>query len=180
MKITITDDFINIVKNINEPNTSLKIIRNNKKVLEYTIPILFITNYTIEKELLELISILGIEVSILTGLLITINKKNNDIYKEKSEIEIKDLIIKFREINIYTNYNLIKSSFEYERKYNIELYKNIIPTVKETKYILVPSYNINDKIIDSPIKQEHILTTNNYELSPTSKNKELKLAYSSI
>ena len=172
-QIIINYDFINAINNINEPLSPMKLVRNRKKVY-LLVPILFIVDLKIEEQLLLSLESLGIQTCILTGIIMTSKK---DTYKEKSEKEVEELIPKLEELNIYTDKKIIKDSKLFEKKYKIELNNNKIPLLKESKYILVPSYTFNDRIIDKFICQDHFIGTNNYILSATRPNKEMQLIY---
>ena len=177
MKIEINYDFINAIKNINEPYNIYKIVRNNKKNwLFFPIPELFILDSLGNKNIKTIFTTLGMQMGvIILGEYIIGKTTKKDKYHEKSSNNIKLLSQEFNKYNINTNYNLIKNSELYDKKYNIILNNKKIPKILESKYILVPTYDNNNCIKNRSIKQEHILGEEEYILSSDIPEKEKQL-----
>ena len=180
MKLMINYDFIEAVRNVNEPLGPLKVIRNNKRQwftinlpLYFTLDYLFYRNITSALEISELCFILMIGTELTDY---AINKE--DLYHTKSSHDLKRLVPKLNDLNIKTDYNLLLQSEMYERKYKIEFNDNKIPSLMEEKYILLPSYNYSGEIKDTSLLQEHIIGSREYELSIGTPAKTLKLVHS--
>ena len=71
----------------------------------------------------------------------------------------------FDNINVKTNYEMLLKSELYEQKYKIELNDDILLSIKEEKYIYVPSYGFDGQEKETSILQEHNLGTQSYMLS---------------
>ena len=171
--IIINYDFINALKNVNEKYSIKKPLRNRKTELLLGTSILFTINQISSKNVIKSIELLGIELCILSGALLLIQ---DDIYKKKSEKDLNELIPKLKELGVNTDRNLIRLSRLYEKSYNFDFNKKI-PVLVESKYILVPSHSISNKIVNTSILQEHSIGSSTYNLSVAAPNKELKLIY---
>lgn len=183
MKLVINYDLINSVKNINEPLTPFKIIRNEKRVwAKFNLPFYSMIDFCFTRDLKLIVEMLIAQFSVatLTELFLQSFIKV-DKYKDKSEYDLKKLLSKLQDINVDTEYDLLKESKLDSKNYNIKL-NNKMPQLIESKYILVPSYSYNGEIKDKNILQEHIVGSNNYYLSVGSPNKKksLVLARNSI
>lgn len=182
MKLRINYDLIEAVKNVNEPFGPFKIVRNNKrKWIRYHFPLYFSVNYIFQRDVFNAFFILGIQFGLLiipdflTGTVMKI-----DIYSINSSNELKKLSSKLCDLNIDTNYDLLLKSYEYKRKYQIQINEQKLPELAEYKYILVPTYKYNGDIGETSLLQEHIVGSKIYTLSIGSPLKEFKLAYSKI
>ena len=65
---------------------------------------------------------------------------------------LKILAIELRKLNIKTNFDLMTKSELYETNYRIELNKERLPFIAETKFILVPVYGVSGTIKDTLCK----------------------------
>ena len=98
----------------------------------------------------------------------------------KIKNNLKKLVSKLNDINIATDYDLLKQSELYERKYKIEFNESKIPIIMENKYVLVPSYNYKGDVKDTSILQEHFVGSKDYILSVGSPSKKLTLVNSRV
>ena len=182
MKITINYDFFDALLNVNSGMTPMKVIRNNKKIIGvWYLPVLTVLNYSACKNWNDVFKLLVFEFGLLVGSVmfyyITVGI---DDYKNKSIGDLKELVYKFHDININTDYNLLKNSELIKRKYKVSIDKKNLLTVIESKYFSVPIYDFNSNIKNIGILQEHPVGTSDYVLSIGSPKKELKLAHASI
>lgn len=177
MKIEINYDFINAIKNINEPYNIYKIVRNNKKNwLFFPIPELLLIDILSYKNMEQILTALTIEMGVLSVGEYFIGKTiNKDKYYEKSSKNIRLLSNELNYNNFNTNYNLLLNSELYHKEYNISLNKYKLPLLLESKFILVPTYDRNDNIKKRSIKQDHIIGDNKYILTSDIPVKEKKL-----
>ncbi len=182
MKIITNYDLINSVKNINEPLSPLKVVRNNKaRWAKFNLPLYATINYLFQRNIPGTLGILGLQF----GLLITADFMVNhslgiDKYKNASDKDIKELVIKLQELNVETNYDLIKKSQLDGKKYDVRLNEHKLPELVESKYILVPSYNYQGEIKTTNLKQEHVVGSKNYVLSIGSMQRQKQLAYANV
>ena len=103
------------------------------------------------------------------------------ISKERAISELKQLSSLLKDLYIDTDYELLLNSYEYKTTYRIKFNEAHIPTLKQNKYIMVPTH-VNGEIKEVSLLQEHIILSKKYALShgsPKAK-KVLKLATSSI
>ena len=180
MKIMINYDFVEALKNVNEPLGPFKIIRNEKRTwVKFHLPLY----YLLDLAFLKKFSYATIAVISQFGLL-TFNKVlESRIYKEdkyfdKSKSDLIKLVPKLDALNIRTSYTLLCNAEQYDKEYTIYYNKDKLPSLLESKYVLVPYYSYNGEISDVSITQEHIVGSNNYELSVGSPSKKLKLVKS--
>lgn len=184
MKLVINYDFFKKICNVNEPYSALKIIKNNKRKYVLEIPVL-ITFNSILLPVDELLSCLGIQLGLIMILntlpeLITHKVFNYDSYKEEAESKLKDLLSQLKDLYINTDFDLLLKSELYKKQYQIKLNEKKLPYILESKYIMVPTYDSNGKMMDTSFLQEHVVGSDEYVLSLGSPTKVLKLAYSSI
>ena len=177
MKLVVNYDLINSVKNVNEPLNPFKVIRNNRKVwAKFNLPIYTMIDFCFVRDLKIVLEMLLVQFSALTITeLIALSLVRVDKYKDKSEYDLKKLVSRLNDINVDTNYDLIKESILDSKKYDIKLNSNNIPQLIESKYILVPAYSYNAEVKDKCILQEHIVGSSDYYLSVESPTKEKKL-----
>jgi len=95
--------------------------------------------------------------------------------KDTVLIQLKELASLLRKHYINTDYELLQKAYEYEINYKFVLDENKIPRLKQDKYIMVPAVD-RDGEKEVSLVQEHLIGSNDYELSygsPT-KSKVLK------
>lgn len=166
MKIMINYDFFNAVRNVREPFTPFKIIRNEKKKwMKMELP--FFT--TLELICFHDLHHLPVTVSIFTGTNIVgglaLNAMSGiDYYKELASIHLRNLVVEFQNLNLSTDYELLLQSDLYQKQYKIER-TGKFPQLVENKYINVPTYTYNNDVKDTSILQEHVVGTKEYALS---------------
>ena len=180
MKLIINYDFFNAVRDVNEGFTPFKIIRNKKnKWIKCNIPILTFLYYLGlgNNFLKHLPSGLCLYYTLEFGMEFVQYKLVGDIYKNEAIDKLRQLSYNFQNLNINTSYDLIKKSTCYSVVHNLQLNKNKIPQIVESKYILVPYYNMHNNIKDASILQEHVIGSSTYILSCATPKKEHKLVY---
>lgn len=183
MNILINYDYINSVKNVNEKLTPFKIIRNNKsKYIKFNLPLFLAVNFIFAgTDLKKIFNTLLIQFGFIFVSDFVINYGvGNDLFRAKSESQLKELVGHFKEANIDTSYELLKKSFVYDKKINFRINENKIPELVQSKYILVPTYDYLGDIKDTSVVQEHVLGSNNYVLSLGKSKKVLKPSFSNI
>ncbi len=182
MKLIINYDFFDAILNVKEDFTPMKIVRNNKRIIAYWyFPVLTIFDYIYNKNMLIVFSELVVQFGLFIGSILFFNLLIGiDDYKNKSIEDLKTLTIKLKDLYIKTDYDLLLSSELINKKYKVNINKDSLFEIMESKYVLVPTYDFNGNVKDTSILQEHIIGTNKYILSIGSPKKELKLAYSSI
>lgn len=184
MKLVVNYDLIDSIKNVNEPLNPFKIVRNNKRVwAKFNLPIYTMMDLCFTRDLKNILEMLMIQFSFLTiAELVALSLIKVDKYKDKSNYDLKKLVSKLKDINVDTDYDLLKESILDSRMYNLKLNKNKIPQLMESKYILVPSYTYSGEIKDKSILQEHVVGSSDYYLSVglPNKKKSLVLASNSI
>ena len=183
MRILINYDYINAIKNVNEKYTPFKVIRNNKvKWAKKNLPIYAAANMLITNFYIKItIALLGLQFFTLTGCYFIIHSASNpDIYSVKSELALRDLVRKFKDVNVDTSFELLKQSELYDKKYEIKLNEKKLPEIIQSKYILVPTYDYLGSVKETSIVQKHIMGSKDYILSLGSPQKVLKPALSNI
>lgn len=184
MKLVVNYDLIDSIKNVNEPLNPFKVIRNNKRVwAKFNLPVYTMFDFCFTRDLKSVLEMLLIQFSALTiAEQVTLSLIKVDKYKDKSEYDLKKLVSRLNDINVDTNYELLKESVLDSKKYNIRLNDNKIPEFFESKYILVPSFTYNGDIKDKCVLQEHKVGSSDYYLSLETpiKKKSLALAKSNI
>lgn len=178
MKVLINYDLIDSVKNVNEPFTPFKLIRNSKKRwVKINLPIYAAIDLTINEPSV-LLPLLGFQFLFITNLeYFSFKAIGYDPFREKSELNLRNLAVELQDFNVDTDYEQILKSEEIERVYNLRLNNHKLPVLVESKYILVPTYTFNRGTKDTYFFQEHVVGSNSYVLSLGSPKKKLKVAY---
>ena len=183
MNLVINYDFFNAIKDVNEPLSPFKVIRNNKRFnTMVALPCFIIMNTLQYKGDLEKIFLtLPINFGVIT-LLETFHNLllHKDEYKEVAIIRLKKMVKEFNDLNIDTNYDLLLKSELYQKKYHLWLNDDKLPVILESKYILMPTYNFNGNIKDTSVLQQHVIGSKKYVLSLGTYQKEHKLVYNNI
>ena len=183
MNLMINYDFFNAVRNVNEPMTPFKVLRNEKNhYLKFNLPVYtLIDYYTCKNGLIEIIPTLILQFGFLTGTMALVYKKFEvDTYKDIAIKNLTKLAGDLENLNIETNYQLLLDTELLSKKYQLRLNKEKLPEILESKYLLVPSFNYNGEVKDTSLLQEHVVGSKQYVLSIGSPKKEHKLAYANI
>lgn len=184
MKLVINYDLIDAIRNVNEPLTPFKVVRNRKNNFLTYLSILTLINFCQGSSVLETIEKLGMYFGtvISADILIAMSKSTTsvDFFADESSKNLKRLVGELEALNISTSYDLLLKSEIYDKKYKVEMNKEQLPHIAEKKYILVPSYTYNGDIKDTSVLQEHIVGSKQYVLSLGSLKKVFKPSYSSI
>ena len=179
MKLVINYDFFNAIRNVNEPLTPMKIVRNNKRY-QIIAPTIFGVGYLcgMDTQFICQNFIICCGIYMTTDLTANIlAKKVNgcaDIYADVDSGRLKDLSTKLNDIGVKTDYDMLLKSEMYEKNYKVETSSDKLVTLSQKKYIYVPSYDFNGKEKETSILQEHDIGTNIYSLSVGEPDKQYR------
>ena len=167
--LLINYDFFDEIRNVNEPLTPIKIVRNEAKYAIIT-PLWLIDAYFNDPKyaLSHLLFWYGAYMAMDLSYQFIYKKKNScglDKYAYEASTKLKKLSVTLSNINVKTNYDMLLQSELYEHKYKVETNEGKLPTLKEEKYIYVPSYDFDGKEKETSILQEHNVGSRNYILS---------------
>lgn len=174
MKIIINYDFVEALKDANQPYGTMKILRNNiYNHLKINFPVMLVTSIGLNATPERMANIPYVFVGsaiIFEGTQLLANYvsykiTNNDIYKLAAEIRLLKLSANLINNNISTDYNLLLQSEYYDHITKLSLDDKKTPIITSKKYILVPTYTYSGDIEDTSIEQEHVLGTKDYVLS---------------
>ena len=170
MKLVINYDFFNAIRDVNEPLTPMKIVRNNRKyklLAPVTLGIGYLGGMSPESIARYLILWYGIYITTDLALDNAIKRLNNNVdsYALTASTRLKNLSLKLDDINVKTNYDMLLESELYEKKYTIEKNDDKLISLFEKKYIYVPSYGFDGKEKETSILQEHDIGSSVYTLS---------------
>ena len=178
MNIRINYDFFDALYDSSTPFSPLKVLRNMITSNAYCQAFIVIATAsdligrkTIGKSLLEnslCLFATSFAISVPCALM------KVDPLKSSADRDIDELVGSLKSLEVNTDKNLIRQSKKDGRNYKFRLNDKKIPQFVETKFILMPSYNINGEIEDTDIKQEHVIGTKTYILSKGSKAKKVK------
>ncbi len=179
MKIYINYDMIDYVKNTNTPLGPFKVARDIKKGwLKRDLPIMSCLGLITLRDIKGVVALLAMQFTCSVFIQLSIQKsKGVDAINNKSEFYLKKLVPKLQDINIETDYELLKKATLDSKKYTVRLNENKLPEIVQSKYIVVPSYGYNGQIKDSSILQEHVLGSSKYELSSGTPKRKVKRMY---
>lgn len=182
MKLLINYDLINAVKNVNEPLTLFKIVRNEKnKYYKDVLPSFLMLDTLICMKNIERIPIILLaQYATSSAIIYSAAKAQDDQYKHNSRNSLIKLTNKLKDLNIDTEYNLLSKSTLDGKVINLSLNEKKLPVLTEKKYILVPAYQYDGRVKEVSVEQEHVIGSNEYVLSLGSKQRKLKPVYSSI
>lgn len=171
MKLVINYDFFNAVRNVNEPLTPMKIVRNHKIKYSMLTPAWLILGslegYGQEYLIQKLVFLYGFYMATDCMFDILTKKKldNIDIYAYRASLELKKLPNMLGDINVKTTYDMLLRSELYKKQYKIERSKDKSIALTEKKYIYVPSYGFDGQEKETSILQEHDIGSVIYTLS---------------
>ena len=183
MNLIINYDFFNAIKDVNEPLSPFKVMRNSKRFnTMVALPCFIIMNsFQYHGDLEKTFLTLPINFSVIT-LLETFHNMllHKDEYKEIAMIRLKRLVQELNDLNIDTNYDLLLKSELYQKKYHLRLNDEKLTVILESKYILMPTYKFNGNINDTSVLQQHVVGSKTYVLSLGTYQKEQKLVYNNL
>lgn len=177
MKIIINYDLLERIKDVKEDFGLLKIIRNNKyQWAKFNLPLYTLIDLLVNPSIYSCLSILILQFSLLISAdFVDYKITNQDIYDFQARQDLLDLLYQLRDLYIKTDMNLLLEAALYDKKYEFFFNENKIPSFMEKKYILVPTYNMNNDIKDISLLQEHIIGSKVYVLSLGYPNEEYKV-----
>ena len=167
MKIIINYDLIDKIKDINEAYGIFKIIRNNRQELAiYIIPTCLPIDIIIAHESSKTALVL-VMFQILTYLAIELTEYIDlgDYYKKLAIKDLKRLVSLLKSNDIDTDFDLLKESMVYAKKYKLKINRDNLIEILESKYILIPTYDFNGHIKKTSFLQEHVIGSHEYVLS---------------
>ena len=178
MKLTINYDFFDAILNVNEDINAFKVIRNNKKKLALLTPSCMAFSYFVLRKVPEaLLTTLLMDLYSIFKMTFEEELTGIDVYKNKSSRDLIKLVSLLKEyLYLNTDMDLLKQSSLDYKDYSINLNKEELVSIIESKYILVPVYDFNGNVKNSSILQEHSIGSCNYVLSVGSPKKILKPA----
>lgn len=181
MKLIINYDFIDAIRNANEPYNTFKIVRNSKKDLGIKIPFWAVANYAIWQNIPDAMLWLCIQFYIDTFCKALEHKITGvDPYEEKAYKRLQRLALQFNDINLSTDIDLLLQSEMYYKKHKIELSEKNIPILTEEKFIYVPTYRYDGDVDVTSIQQEHEVGSREYVLSLGSPKNVRQVSFSQI
>ena len=178
MKLLINYDFFGAIRNANEPLTPMKIVRNEIKYALIT-PVWLVDGYIDDPKyaLSHLFLWYGIYMAIDLSCQSIYKKKDPDgldAYAYKASIRLKKLSVMLGDINVKTTYEMLLNSELYERKLKIDSSNDKSVSLKEEKYIYVPSYGLDGQEKETSILQEHNIGSRTYILSVGEPDKQYR------
>ena len=187
MKIRINYDFFNRIKEAKEDKpTVFTIIRTKKKQILFEALMLGMIDaigVSIEGLSLDLLPHLFIdillvcsyiEIEYLFALFFTnMNGCNENQLNAKKDLLM--LIQLFSKLNLSTDYDLLLETEIYKKEYKVKFNDSGIPYILEKKFYNVPAYSFNNEVKERSVCQEHVLGSQNYDLSLDEPTKKLKL-----
>lgn len=177
MKLIINYDLLEKIKEANNGIKLEKNIKHELKVQSFLFTIFPLIDLAMlgEVQWLKNLILCSCYFTINVGIKTLVDK----IFKERTElIAFAHLIMlasQLNDLNVKTNADLLKESEVYKTEYKLLVNENKLPIITQKKYILVPTYNGLGNITDTSILQEHILGSDEYELSIGSPEKKLVL-----
>lgn len=177
MRIIVSYDLLNSIRNIKNPMGPLKVIRNNKKKwAKLNLPIYTSLDLIVTRDLKKTGEILLMQFGFLTVVeTIFDTVQDKDKYKKQSTDDLNVLVETLNDNNIKTDLNLLLDTKLYDRNYRIRLNENKLPELAESKYLLVPTYTATSSMKDTKVLQEHVVGSDKYVLSFGTPKKEKKL-----
>ncbi len=177
MKLVINYDLISKIRDVNDPFTPLKELRNHKLYYGSLGPLYVLINLPYVN-LFEALCISSCDLAFINIIRFGIEKiDGRDKYKDMAEQKLRRLVPLLNSCYVDTNYDLLLHSQAYKTEYKVHLNMKKIPEVLQKKYIIVPTYNYNNDIKETSILQEHIVGGNDWVLSLGTPKKKTRLAY---
>lgn len=178
MKIKVNYDLIDKIK---EQKIGYSLIRTRRDILKFGVmffPLdVLIANGDIKFLIIQTLFRTGSNAIVFT----LIEKYLSKFGKDDVVMQLKALAESLRNHYINTDYELLQNSHQYKTNYRVILDENKIPRLKQEKYIMVPVVD-RDGEKEVSLLQEHLIGSNDYELSygSPSKSKVLKPVFNGI
>ena len=173
MKIRINYDLLDKIR---EQNTGFSVIRTRRDNLRYTIVFLPIDLLIASGDVKQVVATALVRL-IWNSIMFPLVEKCvfPGFNKNRATMQLKELAILLKEQYVNTDYELLQEAYEYETNYKFILDDDKIPRLKQEKYIMVPVVD-RDGEKEVSLVQEHLIGSNDYELSygSPSKSKVLK------
>ena len=172
MKWLINYDFFNAIRDVNQPLSLSKEFRHTSSkfylfMAAYSAGVIYSGADTVATLLgWAAGQVIGMESICLFKR--SLKNKNPDYieeYAREASERLKKLAVMLQDINVKTDYEMLLKSELYEKKYKIESNDDKLLTLKEEKYIYVPSYGFDGKEKETSILQEHDIGSHSYMLS---------------
>lgn len=182
MKLIINYDFVEKVKDVKQPFGPLKIARNNKYRYAFYLSSWSIINIATSDSFPNFLSISLMDIAFIMGymsvemLMSALLKK--DIYAEPASKKLMELSRLLNSAHINTDYDLLLNSELYKTEYKFDFNKEKLISIMQSKYVMVPIHSYNGEVKPISIVQEHVMGSNDYELSFGSPKRKVKFAYS--
>ena len=174
MKVIINYDLVNAIKDIKEPCTPAKVLRNEKDWYMSRMPLFLAMNYAFFGNNIDTLYATGIHFVLAIGSdLLTQKKIGYDTYAAKARKNLKRLPSDLRKINIDTSYDKLLESYMYYQGFRYQAGDDKVIIME--KYIMVPTYNYRREEKETSILEEHVLGSDEYVLSVGTKTKEKRL-----
>ena len=179
MKLVTNFDFVNAIKDVNEPLGLSKVIRNEKRNIITDMPFWFMFDYLFYRgQIDKIVLVMASQTLILSNYYYFFNRIYGDKYCEAAAKELKKLAITLKELNVNTTYDMLLESELSEVEYKVSFDESKIPFLMQEKYVLVPSYDYSGKVVDTSILQEHTVGSKEYVLTLGKPSKKRKLVRS--
>ena len=179
MKLVLSYDLEDAIKNVREPFGPFKVVRNNKRKWATYLPIYTGIDYIVQRDFKQVLPTLLLQYSLLfTGELVAAKILAHDIYYLKSSKDLETLVSQLESLNLSTDYQSLKKGEVYEKKYHVTLNEDKFPCLLQEKYFLVPTFGFHGEMRETSLLQEHEMGAKEYVLSIGSMKKAYQVAYS--
>ena len=178
MKLVTSFDFVNAIKDVNEPLGLSKVVRNEKRNIISSTPFWFMLDYALYRQIDKTVLVMVSQAFFLSNYYYFFNRIYGDKYCETAANALKKLAITLKELNVNTTYDMLLESELSEVEYKVSFDESKIPFLMQEKYVLVPSYDYNGKVVDTSILQEHTVGSREYVLTLGKPSKKRKLVRS--
>jgi hypothetical protein len=168
MNVEINHDLMKTINNYNSPYTSLKFIKgvySNYDSAKLALGLYGISNLILYHPIRAAIRtfIVGVGVPALVSLYYSLKK--DDPFKVKDQDNLAETPEKLKALDINTNEDLLIKTKLTKKEYKFRINEDKTKKIVESKFILVPSYDNDNKLVSIPLVQEHELFSKKYVLS---------------
>lgn len=178
MKITVNFDLMDM---LNETQTGISLKKTTKRVLGWSV---------VSFSVIHALNVaVGQDVNVLNNMACAfLPQAGMQLITELIFIKPKKVLGSIRairisnelnKIDVYTEPELLLKSHKYKTEYELIKNDSRVPTIQQNKYIMVPCY-INGEENEVSLLQEHIIGSNDYDLSLGEPKKVLKLAVNPV
>lgn len=177
MKLCVNYDLLDQIELANHGLKLRKIAKYSGKVQIVMVSVNTFVELAISHKVLWAYNLLLASIGFIamTTTLALIMEILKDIVKTKANAKLAKLSLDLTSLNVYTTPELLKDYQLVKTNYKFQVNDKKLPVLKQEKYIKIPTINKMGKQYEETLYQEHVLGSENYEISVKEPKKKVQV-----